>query len=59
MRLGLPSVLILEASGSALHAIGHQIRPDELDYARIVVAIREVVIERRETMLLAGLLHGG
>ena len=31
--------------------------PNKLDHARIVVAIRQIMIERREAMALAGLLH--
>ena len=48
---------IFETLRSTLHAIRHQILPDELDHARIVVAIREIVIQGREAMPLAGFLH--
>src|ERR1700733_5809515 len=49
--------LVLEASGAALHPILDQVRPHELDHPCIVVAIREIVIQRREAMLLACFLH--
>ena len=49
--------LILKAPSAALHAIGHKIRPYELDDSRVVVAIRQIVIERRKAVLLAGFLH--
>jgi hypothetical protein len=42
-----------------LHAVLHQVCPNELDYPRIVVAIGEVVIESRETVLLASFFHSG
>jgi hypothetical protein len=51
--------LIFKASGSALHAVFDQVGPNELDYPRIVVAIGEIVIESRETMLLTSLFHSG
>jgi len=46
--------LVFEAPRSALHAIGYQVRPDELDYARVVIAISGVVIESGEAMLMTG-----
>jgi hypothetical protein len=52
-----PSRSILKASGATLHLVGYQVRPDELDYSRVVVAISQIVIERREAMLLTGFLH--
>jgi hypothetical protein len=51
--------LILEAPRSAFHLIRHQVCPHEFDHARVVVAVREVVIQRGEAMLLAGFLHAG
>jgi hypothetical protein len=52
-------VLVFEASRSALHAILHQVRADELDHTSIVVAISEVVIKGRKAMLLTRVLHPG
>ena len=49
--------LVFEAPRSALHAILYQVRPDKLDYARVVVAISEAVIESGEAMLLTGFFH--
>src|SRR5262245_5725104 len=37
----------------------HQVCPNKLDDAGVVVAVCEVVIERGEAMLLAGFLHAG
>ena len=56
---GRAAALVFEASRSTLQAIGYQVRPDKLDYSRVVVAISEVVIERGEAMLLAGFFHVG
>ena len=55
--MGLPSVF--ETSGPTLHLVFHQVCPHKRDYARIVVAVSEIVIERGKAMLLAGLLHAG
>src|SRR5207244_6493723 len=35
------AALVFEAPSSTLQAIRYQVRPDELDYARVVVAISE------------------
>jgi hypothetical protein len=51
--------LVFEAPRSALQAILYQVRPDKLDYARVVVAVSEVVIESGEAMLLTGFFHAG
>lgn len=50
---------VFEASCAALQAVLDQIRPDELDHPSVVVAVRQIVIQRRETMLLAGFVHTG
>ena len=50
--------LIVEAVRVAtLHPMRDREVPNKLDHARIVVAIRQIMIERREAMALAGLLH--
>src|SRR5579883_3101822 len=49
---------ILEAACAALHAVGDEIGPDELDDARVVVAIRKVVVQGRKAVPLARLFHG-
>ena len=48
---------MVEALRSALRSFLHQVRPHESDDSRIVVAIRKVVIQRREAMPLARRLH--
>lgn len=50
---------VFETSCAALHSIPDQIRPHELDHPSIVVAVRQIVIQGRKTMLLAGFLHAG
>jgi hypothetical protein len=50
-------MLVLKTSCPPFHSVLDEIRPDELDYSRIVVAVREIVIESRETMLLTCFLH--
>ena len=49
---------VLEASGAALHFVRYKIGPHELDHARIVIAVREIMVQRGEAMLLTGLFHG-
>jgi hypothetical protein len=51
------AISVLEASRSALHFVGHQVGPDELDHAGVVVAVGKIVIERGEAVLLASPLH--
>jgi hypothetical protein len=49
--------LVFEALRPPLPAIRYQVLPHELDHARIVVAVCEIVIQRRKAMPLASLLH--
>ena len=51
--------LVLETPGAAFHTVLHKVSPYKLDHARVVVAVSEIVIQRREAMPLAGLLHAG
>jgi hypothetical protein len=37
----------------------HEVGPEELDYPRIVVAVRKIVIQSRKTLLLMNFLHAG
>lgn len=48
---------IIKTAGSTFQSILNQLRPDELYDARIVIAIREIVVQSRETMALASSLH--
>src|SRR5215469_4085643 len=48
--------LILEAAGAASES-ALRVLPHPFDYTRVVVAVREVVIEGREAVLLTSLLH--
>jgi hypothetical protein len=48
---------IFKTSCSAPHPVLDQDGPDELHHPRIVLAVREIGIQRGETMLLAGFLH--
>src|SRR5579862_590683 len=57
LRYFLLTVLIFEAPRSAFHLVLDQVRPHELDHASIVVAIRKIVVQGREAMLLTSLLH--
>ena len=59
MYAGCPVTLVFETPRAALRAIPHQVRPDKLDYARVVVAKGKVVFESGETMLLTGFFHVG
>src|SRR6185437_12041258 len=52
------SFSVLKASCTASEA-ALRIRPQPLDHAGVVVAVGEIVIQRGETMLLAGPLHIG
>ena len=51
------TVLVFETPRSAFHLVLDQIRPHELDHASIVVAVCKIVVQGREAMLLASLLH--
>ncbi|MCU1295907.1 MAG: hypothetical protein JWO91_185 [Acidobacteriaceae bacterium] len=53
----LKDALVLEASCAALHPVLYQVRPHELYYTGIVIAVRQVMVKSREAMLLASLLH--
>src|SRR5262249_17382433 len=44
-------------SSAAIHAVRDQVGPDELEDPRIVVAVRQIVVQGREAVLLASLLH--
>ena|SRR5208282_4996504 len=48
---------LVEAASAALQPILYELRPDEFDDARVVVAICKVVIQGGETMPLARLFH--
>ena len=54
---GIQSGLIPKTADPAFHPLGHKVRPHVFNHMRIVVTVREIVIERREAMLLAGRLH--
>src|SRR5689334_19034594 len=49
--------LVFEAPCSTFHLVLYQVRPHELDDAGIVVAVRKIMVQGREAMLLTGLLH--
>ena len=51
------TLLVLEAPGAALCPVPDEVGPDELDHPGIVIAIRKIVVEGGEAMLLANLLH--
>lgn len=50
---------VFEASCSAFHAVLDQIRPHKRNHSSIVVAVRQIVIQRGKTMLLAGFFMPG
>src|SRR4029077_11621010 len=39
------------------HSIPYKVRPNEFDDTGVVIAIRQVVVERGEAVLLTGLFH--
>ena len=51
--------LVVKASCAALQTILDNLRPDKLDHTSIVIAIRKIMVESRETVPLAGLFHLG
>src|ERR1700758_4482207 len=52
-----PSLIVEAVRVASLEAVGHHQVPQELDDSRVVIAIRQIVIECGEAVLLAGLLH--
>jgi len=48
--------LILEAASASLELVP-RLLPEPFDHTRVVVAVAEVVVQRRKAMLLAGLFH--
>ena len=49
--------LVFEAPRPALHAVLDQVRVHELDHPCVVVAVREIMVQRGEAVLLTGALH--
>ena len=47
----------IKTASPAFQSILNEIRPDELDDARVVVAVCEIVIQSRKTVPLTGFLH--
>ncbi len=50
------SNLVLKAAGAASEA-SDSVGPQPLKHSRVVVAVRQVVVEGREAVALAGVLH--
>src|SRR5260370_21579236 len=50
---------ILETAHAALEFIFDRVEPEPLDHTGVVVAVREIVIQSRKTMPLAGRFHLG
>src|SRR6267378_1339278 len=52
-------ISILETAHAALEFIFDRVGPEPLDHTRVVVAVREIVVQSRKTMPLAGRFHLG
>jgi hypothetical protein len=50
-------ISLIKAASTTSQSIPNKLRPNEFDDARVVIAIRKVVIQGRETMPLARLFH--
>ena len=50
-------VSVVETSRSPLHLVFNEVGPNESNDSRVVIAVRQIMVQRRKTMPLAGRFH--